>query len=637
MTGESIRNAAWRDAVAGSGCALGCAVGQSACARGAAPVTRTRTSTYASPLELLLSPDGARLYVLCQESEDVRVLDAASYARDQEHRSWPRAARNPLSPDGSRLFVTNSWDDTLSVIDTQHSGGDRHLAGGRGAFERGRGSRGQTALCRQSHLATIWPCSTRRPARKKSGCWPGAESSYLALSPDGTQLYATHVYPNPRRRTGSKTARRRVGDHGDRCCARRRLSIAFRCTRSPASFTWRFPPTDAWARRPSTTPRTLFLWRTSNTAGSLPIRSQSSAPTWASPSKFRSTSWSATPRSHSAWQSLLTSRASTSPAAARRCVTVIDVPRLLHFIRAHPRPAFVAGSFGQRQLCGRAHSRGLNPRGLTLSRDGRTLFVANRLDDTISVIDTRTNRVASTIKLGGPSTSRRCAAASRRFIPRAIRFRDRSAAPIATSIPRSTASMEPGARWLWPQHCGQQVARGRQGHRALQMDRHQSQHSHGMRAAHGKILLALGELRRSDACRSGRLHSQPSAAAQPLAAAKRRADAGAGARQGIFERSVDKFSKPIPESNRCSYCHSGPKGTNQKIFDVGTRKPTDNTGLFEIAAADQYRAHRALPARWLRATLEEIWTIYNPNDKHGRTNDLTKDELNDLIEYLRTR
>ena len=35
-------------------------------------------------------------------------------------------------------------------------------------------------------------------------------------------------------------------------------------------------------------------------------------------------------------------------------------------------------------------------------------------------------------------------------------------------------------------------------------------------------------------------------------------------------------------------------------------------------------------------TLEEIWTVYNPNDKHGVTNDLTKDQLNDLIEYIKT-
>jgi cytochrome c peroxidase len=35
-------------------------------------------------------------------------------------------------------------------------------------------------------------------------------------------------------------------------------------------------------------------------------------------------------------------------------------------------------------------------------------------------------------------------------------------------------------------------------------------------------------------------------------------------------------------------------------------------------------------------SLEEIWTLYNPKDLHGVTNDLTKDQLNDLIEYLKT-
>ncbi len=35
-------------------------------------------------------------------------------------------------------------------------------------------------------------------------------------------------------------------------------------------------------------------------------------------------------------------------------------------------------------------------------------------------------------------------------------------------------------------------------------------------------------------------------------------------------------------------------------------------------------------------TLEEIWTLYSPDDKHGVTSDLGKDGLNDLIEYLKT-
>jgi hypothetical protein len=38
----------------------------------------------------------------------------------------------------------------------------------------------------------------------------------------------------------------------------------------------------------------------------------------------------------------------------------------------------------------------------------------------------------------------------------------------------------------------------------------------------------------------------------------------------------------------------------------------------------------------MAATLEEIWTVYNPDDRHGATNDMTKDQLNDLIEFLKT-
>ena len=105
----------------------------------------------------------------------------------------------------------------------------------------------------------------------------------------------------------------------------------------------------------------------------------------------------------------------------------------------------------------------------------------------------------------------------------------------------------------------------------------------------------------------------------------------------LFVREEDKFGNSIPETNRCVYCHSGPKGTNQKSFDVGTKKSTDNTSLLDTPQLTNI----AITAPYLHdgsaATLEQIWTVFNPQDKHGRTNDLTKDELNDLIEYLRTR
>ncbi|MGA2169058.1 MAG: YncE family protein, partial [Terracidiphilus sp.] len=73
---------------------------------------------YASPLEVLLSPDGARIYALCQQSEEVRVLDAASFAVIKNIAVGRVPRGFSLSASGDRLFVTNSWDDTLSVIDT---------------------------------------------------------------------------------------------------------------------------------------------------------------------------------------------------------------------------------------------------------------------------------------------------------------------------------------------------------------------------------------------------------------------------------------------------------------------------------------------------------------------------------------
>jgi hypothetical protein len=35
-------------------------------------------------------------------------------------------------------------------------------------------------------------------------------------------------------------------------------------------------------------------------------------------------------------------------------------------------------------------------------------------------------------------------------------------------------------------------------------------------------------------------------------------------------------------------------------------------------------------------SLEQIWTLYNPADKHGVTSDMSKEQLNDLVEFLKT-
>ena len=67
---------------------------------------------------------------LCQESAQVRVLDAKSYApvKTIEVGAVPRGFS--LSPKGDRLFVANSWDDTISRDRHEDAGSDGDVAGG---------------------------------------------------------------------------------------------------------------------------------------------------------------------------------------------------------------------------------------------------------------------------------------------------------------------------------------------------------------------------------------------------------------------------------------------------------------------------------------------------------------------------
>ena len=106
--------------------------------------------------------------------------------------------------------------------------------------------------------------------------------------------------------------------------------------------------------------------------------------------------------------------------------------------------------------------------------------------------------------------------------------------------------------------------------------------------------------------------------------------------KAIFERTRTKNGAPIDDTNQCFVCHSGPHYTNQQLADVGTGKLTDRSPQVDVPQLTNV----ALCAPYLHdgsaRTLEEIWTVFNPHDTHGVTNDLSKDELNDLIEYLKT-
>jgi YVTN family beta-propeller protein len=104
----------------------------------------------------------------------------------------------------------------------------------------------------------------------------------------------------------------------------------------------------------------------------------------------------------------------------------------------------------------------------------------------------------------------------------------------------------------------------------------------------------------------------------------------------VFERSKDNSGNTIPENNRCITCHTPPYYTNLKLADVRTLAASDDSMLFDTPHLNNIYASPPYLHDGRAKTLEEIWTIYGKEDKHGLVGDMTKNQLNDLIEYLKS-
>lgn len=113
-------------------------------------------------------------------------------------------------------------------------------------------------------------------------------------------------------------------------------------------------------------------------------------------------------------------------------------------------------------------------------------------------------------------------------------------------------------------------------------------------------------------------------------------DTGAVARgRAIFYREARKNGEPIPPEGRCSTCHAGPHYTNRLKADVGTRGPGDSSGEFDVPHLTGIGSKAPYLHDGRAKTLEEVWTAPGVLDHHGVVTDLSKSDLNDLVEFLK--
>jgi YVTN family beta-propeller protein len=587
-------------------------------------------SRYLSPTELAVSPDGRRLYVVCEQSDELLVIDTRSGRKVKAVAVGHVPRGLSISVDGSRAYVANSWSDTVSVIDTAKLTITQTLHTGYEPISVIADKSNETLYTanRLSNDVSVIDLHTGVEVKRLAA---GRGASYLSLSPDGSRIFCTHIYPaiNPNRAppqseiTVISTANRKAVD-------RVLLNNVAGVFHSALSTDGKLL-TAALVRPKNLIPLAhvehggVFTNAVAVLGADLPqpvvVPIDELDRYFAIPFGIALTSDN--------------SRLFVSSSGSNT-VTAINLPALRRVSAAKGKSIANDLSVSAKFVIARIPV-GQNPRGIVLSPDGKRLYVANRMDDTVSLVDTAGARIITTFRLNDSNSTTPLRRGEQLFNDARFSFQGQ----FSCASCHIDATFD-GLQWdLEPDGFGADIVDNRSIERLIGTQPYKwnggnpdlptecgprtEKFFYRSQSFDSKQLTDLVTYVLSVPARPNRFRPMSGA----LSSAQERGKA-------IFERSKYKNGKIIPETKRCGYCHSGPNFTSNQPFDVGTGRATDRSSLvdtpqlFDVAYSAPYLHDGAAKS------LEEIWTIFNPKDQHGATNDLTKDELNDLIEYLRT-
>lgn len=585
---------------------------------------------YLSPGDLALSPDGRWLYVVCERSDELLAVNTQTQQVVKRVAVGHVPRGLSISGDGKRIYVASSWTDRVFVIDAESFSVVKELPTGSEPISAMESRDGATLFVanRVSNDISVIDLQT---GKEQERLVAGRGASYIAVDPSRKLVYATHVYPAiaVRYRTPPESEITVIDESRKQVIERKRLQNV------AGVFHIAFSADGKLAAVAQLRPKNLIPlahvehgWVFGNSLsvfgegfnGVVQVPLDELDRYYALPFGI-----AIAPDRSRIYVS----------SAGSDVVSVIDVARLSAFAKTH---SYFANDLSASANYVRTRiSVGKNPRGLTLSGDGTRLYVANRMDDTIAVIDTAKLRVVANINLGGPSDTTPLRRGEQLF--NSARFSFQGQFGCANCHIDGTFD---GLEWdLEPDGFGKDIVDNRL------LEDLSGTEPFKWNGGNPDMPTECGPRTEKYFYRSQSYNDQELTdlvsfiMSQPFRPNRNRLpndDLTPAQERGkeIFERTVDKTGKAIPERKQCAFCHSGPKYTIRQVFDVGSGKPTDRSPLIDTPQLNNVYMTAPYLHDGSARSLEEIWTVFNPNDTHGRTNDLTKDELNDLIEYLRS-
>jgi YVTN family beta-propeller protein len=604
------------------------------------------SARYLSPVALQLSPNGQRLYVVCEDSDAVLAVDTLTRQVIGRADVGKRPKGIAISPDGQTLYVSDEASDAITQLDAQSLAIQRTFATGWGPVGLVTDHAGTTLYVANTlgnDVSLIDLRTGLEIKRLQAGHFP----EYAALSLDGSRVYVANLLarlgppdqPPVSELTVIDAVRQQVVARLDVPGVLQMRHVA----ELPSS-------AGGYLLIPFMRPKNLIPlvqiqqggYLTHGLAVICQARSvagdahayQVSEVLLDDIDHYYADGFgvAATPNGRSA---LVT-------ASGSNVVAMINT-NALRTLLAQSR------STGRTDLANRLDSAskfvtnrlptGRNPTDVIASPDGHFAYIANRMDDTITVLDMTKQQLAATIDLGGPRQLTRIRRGQRLFFDATRCYQGQMAC--ATCHPHE--GLSDGLAWsLETPQLGRDVVENRtlysiKGTEPFKWNGKNPdlETQDGPRTAM-YIFRSQGFDSAEVEDLVGYIFSLQLGKNPHLASDGHLTDAQARG-QRIFFRGTTSNGTPISPLQQCPTCHSPLTHFTSKFqIDVGTSTKYDTISAFDIPQLEGAVLKPPYLHNGEALDLEEIWTRFNPDDKHGFTSDMNKAQLNDLIEYLKT-
>jgi YVTN family beta-propeller protein len=589
---------------------------------------------YKTPVNLAFSPDGQEVWVACEASHSVVVVDRASRKRVAEIQVGGQPHDVAFDPDGTRAYVSNRLDDDVSVVDVaSRTEIDRIPVGDEphGLLTDKEGRTLYVANTSADQISVIDLATGEETKRLPASRNPWS----MALSPDGSRLLVTNALsrsvkfrtPSMSEVTVLDAVEGRVVNRLVVAEANLLMGVAWHPSGEFAITTLN--------RTKNLVPMTRLLqgWTINNGLGVLWRDGRVDEVLLDEPNLCFADAADVT-FTPDGGRALITSSGTDR-------VAVVDVEKLLGVLRRasdEERREVLPNHLGQSVQFVEGYVPTKNsPRGIAVAPDGKTAWVTNSLDDSLTVIDLARLEAETRVDLGGPGFVTHLRWGEQLFHSAKIAFQRQfschschpdghvdgltydieadgiGVSPVDNRTLRGIYDTDP-FKWT-----GKNVSLARQcGPRLAVFFSRIEPFSEAELAALNDYTVTL---------------PRPPNRYRPLGAPLTPAQSRGKA---LFERLYTNDGREIPFRRRCVTCHFAPYYTDRTLEDVGTKQPSDYTGTFDVPSLNNIYDSAPYLHNGMAHTLEEIWTRFNPYDRHGVTNDMTKDQLNDLVEFLKT-